>query len=146
MSFFINPIGASGTSAGCEKKLLASQRIRSCNSSSVRSFFQLQTAILFFSNLRAKNNAEIMAWSRVRVKLLRVADWVVVGASEMTKAWIREVFRLCQQLVLAFSAVSLCFSLCNALLRSPFALLVMHIVFISQELRDGFGFLFCPFV
>jgi hypothetical protein len=42
---------------------------------------------------------------RVRMKLLRVADSVLIGLAEMTKSWIREVFRLFQQLVLAFSAV-----------------------------------------
>ena len=46
-----------------------------------------------------------MGWTRMRAKMLRLTDWVVIVASEMTKAWIREVFRLCQQLVLAFSAV-----------------------------------------
>jgi hypothetical protein len=38
-------------------------------------------------------------------RMLGVADWLVVFAAETLKAWIREVFRLCQQLVLAFSAV-----------------------------------------
>ena len=42
---------------------------------------------------------------RVRSHLLAIADNVVVGVAEMLKAWIREVFRLCQQLVLAFSAM-----------------------------------------
>ena len=42
---------------------------------------------------------------RVRMKLLRVADGMLIGLAEMTKSWIREVFRLFQQLVLAFSAV-----------------------------------------
>ena len=42
---------------------------------------------------------------RLSSRLLGVADWLVVFAAETLKAWIREVFRLCQQLVLAFSAV-----------------------------------------
>jgi len=42
----------------------------------------------------------------LRSRLLAVFEWIIVGAAEMVKAWIREVFRLCQQLVLAFSAVS----------------------------------------
>ena len=42
---------------------------------------------------------------RLRSRLLFVADWLVVEAAEMIKAWIREFFRFFQQLVLAFSAV-----------------------------------------
>ena len=43
--------------------------------------------------------------ARLRSRLLGVADWLVVFTAETLKAWIREVFRLSQQLVLAFSAV-----------------------------------------